>query len=175
MSFAGQLTGGYSNPAIALALMMSRGNKVSVKIGAVYMISEFLGAIAGGALGTTFIIFSFGSDWLFWLPGSTRRNHSAESLRRRSLRRIHHLHLCFNHCSRYNDHYSFYPVELHFDSNRLFYRSRGHLSDWRAESSICIGRTNFRGDKVSQMVTFKNLLDLLFRSNGGLCHCCGFL
>lgn len=51
MSFAGQLTGGYSNPAIALALTISKGNKISPKIGAVYIMSDFLGAIAGGGLG----------------------------------------------------------------------------------------------------------------------------
>ena len=52
MSFAGQLTGGYSNPAIALALVISKGNKITPKIGLVYAIANFLGSLAGGGLGT---------------------------------------------------------------------------------------------------------------------------
>ena len=51
MSFAGQLTGGYSNPAFVLSLMISKGNKLTPKIGIVYMLSEFAGAISGGGLG----------------------------------------------------------------------------------------------------------------------------
>ena len=65
MSFAGQLTGGYSNPAIALALVISKGNKITPKIGLVYALANFLGSLAGGGLGIIYnnsvyvLIFDF--------------------------------------------------------------------------------------------------------------------
>ena len=62
MSFAGQLTGGHCNPIITLALLISRGNKMTPKIAFVYMCSQFAGAIAGGGIGNFGTKVSFRTD-----------------------------------------------------------------------------------------------------------------
>ena len=50
MSFTGQLTGGHCNPIITLALLISKGNKMTPKIAAVYIVAQYVGAFAGGAI-----------------------------------------------------------------------------------------------------------------------------
>lgn len=47
----GQLTGGFSNPAMAVSLMIARDNKITVKIGFAYILADYLGAFAGAGLG----------------------------------------------------------------------------------------------------------------------------
>lgn len=47
----GQLTGGFSNPAMALSLIIARDNKITVKIGLGYILADYLGAFAGAGLG----------------------------------------------------------------------------------------------------------------------------
>ena len=61
MSFAGQLTGGHSNPAITTSLLISKGNKITPIIAAVYIVSQFCGAITGGAIGN---YFNYNSIWI---------------------------------------------------------------------------------------------------------------
>lgn len=50
MSFAGQLTGGHCNPAITTSLLISKGNKITPIIAVVYIVSQYVGAIAGGGI-----------------------------------------------------------------------------------------------------------------------------
>ena len=55
LCFSGQLTGGLSNPAISLSLVIAKNNRISPSIGAVYILVEFIGSFIGGALGTNIL------------------------------------------------------------------------------------------------------------------------
>ena len=68
MSFAGQLTGGHCNPAITTSLLISKGNKITPLIAAVYIFSQFLGAIAGGGIGINHWILVLGLIDYFTCP-----------------------------------------------------------------------------------------------------------
>lgn len=50
LCFSGQLTGGHCNPAVTLSLLISKGNKITWSVALAYTISQFLGAITGGAI-----------------------------------------------------------------------------------------------------------------------------
>jgi glycerol uptake facilitator-like aquaporin len=50
LCFSGQLTGGHCNPAVTLALLISKGNRIRIPVALAYIFSQFLGAIAGGAI-----------------------------------------------------------------------------------------------------------------------------
>ena len=52
----GQLTGGHANPIITLSLMFTRGTKIGLIEGVVYIVSQFAGSIAGGAVGIVHFI-----------------------------------------------------------------------------------------------------------------------
>lgn len=49
MCLCGQLTGAHANPIITLALMMTKGTKINVIYGVVYIVSQFAGSFAGAA------------------------------------------------------------------------------------------------------------------------------
>ena len=68
MSFAGQFTGGHCNPIITLALLISKGNKMTPKIAVVYMCAQFVGAIAGGGIGKLILKLVFGLIDAFTCP-----------------------------------------------------------------------------------------------------------
>ena len=48
--FAGPLTGAHCNPAITLALFLTPNSKLTLKTATLYVFSQFLGAMAGGAI-----------------------------------------------------------------------------------------------------------------------------
>lgn len=50
LCFSGQLTGGHCNPAVTLSLLISKGNKITWPVALAYVVSQFLGAITGGAI-----------------------------------------------------------------------------------------------------------------------------
>lgn len=51
LCMAGQLTGGFSNPAIAISLVTARNNRITFKIGMAYILADFIGGFLGGLLG----------------------------------------------------------------------------------------------------------------------------
>ena len=53
---AGQVSGGHGNPIITIALIFTRGAYITWFKAIIYTISQFAGAIAGGAIGKLFFI-----------------------------------------------------------------------------------------------------------------------
>ena len=50
MCLSGQLTGGHANPIVTLALLINRGSRITPLIAIAYIVSQFLGSFAGGAV-----------------------------------------------------------------------------------------------------------------------------
>lgn len=50
LCFSGQLTGGHCNPAVTVTLLISKGNKITIKIALVYIVSQYIGALLGGLI-----------------------------------------------------------------------------------------------------------------------------
>lgn len=54
----GQLSGGHGNPIFTVALLMTKGTGVTILNCIVYVLTQFAGAIAGGAIGKHCLIHS---------------------------------------------------------------------------------------------------------------------
>ena len=50
LCFSGQLTGGHCNPAVTMTLLITKGNKITAKIAAIYIVSQYIGAFLGGLI-----------------------------------------------------------------------------------------------------------------------------
>ena len=48
---SGQLSGGQGNPIITIALVFTKGSNVTVLNSIIYIVTQFVGSIVGGALG----------------------------------------------------------------------------------------------------------------------------
>jgi glycerol uptake facilitator-like aquaporin len=57
----GQITGGQGNPIITIALIFTRGSNVTTLNSLVYFVSQFAGAIVGGAFGYWTIDHHYGA------------------------------------------------------------------------------------------------------------------
>ena len=60
LCLCGQITGAHANPIITLALMFTKGTKINLIYGAIYIVSQFLGSFAGAATGRRDIIIAYG-------------------------------------------------------------------------------------------------------------------
>jgi glycerol uptake facilitator-like aquaporin len=47
----GQTSGGQGNPIITIALIFTKGSNVTILNSIIYIVSQFMGAIVGGAIG----------------------------------------------------------------------------------------------------------------------------
>lgn len=56
LCMSGQLTGGFSNPSMAISLMVARDNKITLKVGLAYILADYIGAFAGAGLGKMYLI-----------------------------------------------------------------------------------------------------------------------
>lgn len=56
ITYAGRFTGGHFNPAVTLAHMLKRKNRLKPIQGFLYFAAEFLGAIVGSGIGKWIII-----------------------------------------------------------------------------------------------------------------------
>ena len=54
--YAGRFTGAHFNPAVTLAHMLKRKNRLPLTQGLLYFGAEFLGAIVGSGIGKKFVI-----------------------------------------------------------------------------------------------------------------------
>ncbi len=54
---SGQMSGGQGNPIITIALLFMKGSNVTPLNAMVYIVTQFVGAIAGGAIGIIYYYF----------------------------------------------------------------------------------------------------------------------
>jgi glycerol uptake facilitator-like aquaporin len=57
---SGQLSGGQGNPIITIALLFMKGSNVTLLNSIIYIVTQFVGAIVGGAIGIIYFIFFIG-------------------------------------------------------------------------------------------------------------------
>jgi glycerol uptake facilitator-like aquaporin len=63
LCYSGQLTGGHCNPAVTLALLITKGNKITPLVFVVYALSQFAGALLGGLIAWPLVTnFNFESE-----------------------------------------------------------------------------------------------------------------
>lgn len=68
---SGQLSGGQGNPIISLALLFTKGTNVTMLNFPIYFFTQFVGAIAGGAIGKFFLHLGYGTIYKFSCPSSS--------------------------------------------------------------------------------------------------------